>query len=313
MNTFKVISPTPSSTTIPTSSPTSSKYDSKKKHQEDRLESFPESLSLEMVTDLVDKLAKTLSKLPPDQADKLQKYLDFVCQFVKEVKDECVESNIRLIGSTIQTQFYVRLKSKNLDMDDAFQEGAMGLLTAAFLYDPSRGYAFSTYATWWIQCFLRKLLTKAYLIHIPPYLNNPSTLQDQNLPANYFQRWEEAKRARKIKSITVGIGGFTPDGRQHGKDLQISDMEQDSQSSNMDDRLDVEDLLKYLNPVERRIVELRYLQGLTLEETTRALFREGVTPIKVTKERIRQRERRAIKTLKEHVHNRRVLPKRTSA
>lgn len=283
----------------------------KLKHRGERMDKFPDSLSLEALSTLVDKLSCYLLYLKEEQSQQLRKYLDFICSFIKETVDRCVEQNIRLVGSIVQTRFYMRLKSKGVDLDDAAQEGSIGLLTAAFLYDPSRGYAFSTYATWWIQCFLRKCLTKSTLIHIPPYLVNPNNSIEDNKKnnkkdekknesqidkhrrSNYYQRWENAQRAKKVRSIHTS-DNF---GRK-SKDLQVYDKEQEQIMEGLVDKIDLKDLMCYLHPLEKRIIELRYFLGYTLDETKRALLREGILPQSITKERVRQKEVRALNTLR---------------
>lgn len=262
----------------------------KKKNKLSRLERFPDSLSLEAIEDLANKLAKL-----SNNQEFLRNYLNFVRRFVRTTRDGYVKANLRLVSSVIQNQFYIRLKSKGITIEDATQEGSMSLITAAFLFDPARGYTFSTYATWWIQCFLRKLLSKAHLIHIPPYLNKThQTKPPKSLPS-YLKRKAEAQRAKKIKSIN---SSFETNGRKT-RDLQVPDAEQLAREISIDDRLDITELLTYLPPIEKRIIELRYINGYTLEETTRILYKEGLMDIKVTKERIRQRELRAIEYLKD--------------
>lgn len=84
----------------------------------------------------------------------------------KEAKAELVNANLRLV---IHNAF--KYNSKGVSIDDLIQEGNVGLCTAAEKFDPSKGFRFSTYATWWILQKIRKLImTKNSVIKIPPHV-----------------------------------------------------------------------------------------------------------------------------------------------
>ena len=94
--------------------------------------------------------------------------------------DNLVRSNIRLVASVVKGY-----QDKGVCREELMAAGALGLVKAAFKFDPDLGNKFGTYATWWIQCYVRKALKKKEIVHHPAYLE----------PAMY-----------KIRSIEVELG-----------------------------------------------------------------------------------------------------------
>ncbi len=92
-------------------------------------------------------------------------------------RDECVikdgeEASRRLIEANLRLVLFIakRYRYLGVDLDDLVQEGNLGLIHAAEKFDHTKGYKFSTYATWWIrQAIIRALAEQADLIHIPLY------------------------------------------------------------------------------------------------------------------------------------------------
>lgn len=84
------------------------------------------------------------------------------------IKDFLIESNLKLVVSI--TKHFLKANS-TIDLEDLVQEGNMGLMTAIDKFDPSLGYKFSTYATWWIKQFIsRALSNQGRTIRLPVHL-----------------------------------------------------------------------------------------------------------------------------------------------
>jgi len=109
--------------------------------------------------------ARTFSKyLPTD--DVLQKELNMIRQRAQEAQNALIRANLRLVVSVAKR--YIGRGSTFLDL---IQEGNIGLLRAVSKFDPTRGYKFSTYATWWIrQSISRSIADQARTIRIPVHV-----------------------------------------------------------------------------------------------------------------------------------------------
>ena len=109
--------------------------------------------------------ARTFSKyLPTD--DVLQKELNLIRQRAQEAQNALIRANLRLVVSVAKR--YIGRGSTFLDL---IQEGNIGLLRAVSKFDPTRGYKFSTYATWWIrQSISRSIADQARTIRIPVHV-----------------------------------------------------------------------------------------------------------------------------------------------
>jgi RNA polymerase sigma factor (sigma-70 family) len=98
----------------------------------------------------------------------------------QRARQQLVERNMRLVA-TLARSFSVK-DTVAVDVEDLIQEGALGLSRAAELFDPAKGYAFSTYAIWWIRQSMNRLLLTSGSIRIP---------QKRASSVHRLRQWEE--------------------------------------------------------------------------------------------------------------------------
>jgi len=233
---------------------------------------------------------------------------------VRRAKYEMIKSNLRLVVNIAKA--YI---NRGLPFLDLIQEGNMGLIKAVSKYDHTRGCKFSTYASWWIkQAILRAISDTSRTIRVPDYVLEIKHKM-RNISYDIFRETDREptedeiasrmevspQKLRKTMDVTWGVislqATLDDGGRPLGDVLidkeAILPFEQLIQD--MDLAHVTEKALKGLNPREQEIIRLRFGIGTDSAQTLEEIGKK----FGISKERVRQIEKRALRKAHRRVRN----------
>ena len=261
------------------------------------------------IDDPVRMYLKEIGKIPLLTAERETYLAEQITLGNKEAKDELIEANLRLVVSIAK-----RHVGKGMYFLDLIQEGNLGLIKAVEKFDYSKGYKFSTYATWWIrQAITRAIADQARTIRIPVHMvetihkvsrtarqllqefgREPTT---DEIAERLGMTAEKVREIMKIAQDPVSLE--TPIGEE--EDSHLGDFVEDNDSPAPSDsasysllREQLCNILRTLTPREEQVIKLRF----GLEDGRPRTLEEVGKQFNITRERIRQIEAKALRKLR---------------
>ncbi len=262
-----------------------------------------------LVDDPVRLYLKEIGRVPLLTSEREHELAELMAEGDIEAKKALVEANLRLVVSIAK-----RYVGRGMFFLDLIQEGNLGLMKAVDKFDYTKGYKFSTYATWWIrQAITRAIADQARTIRIPVHMvetihkvsrYSRQLLQEYGREATAEEIGEKmgmsADKVREIMKIAQDpVSLETPIGEE--EDSHLGDFIQDEDTPAPADaasqtilREVIERELHTLTPREEHVIKLRF--GL-YDGRTRTLEEVG-KEFDITRERIRQIEAKALRKLR---------------
>ena len=261
------------------------------------------------IDDPVRMYLKEIGKIPLLTPERESYLAEQIAVGDKAAKDELIEANLRLVVSIAK-----RHVGKGMYFLDLIQEGNLGLIKAVEKFDYSKGYKFSTYATWWIrQAITRAIADQARTIRIPVHMvetihkvsrtmrqllqefgREPTT---DEIAESLGMTADKVREIMKIAQDPVSLE--TPIGEE--EDSHLGDFVEDSDSPAPSEtasfsllREQLCNILHTLTPREEQVIKLRF----GLEDGRPRTLEEVGKKFDITRERIRQIEAKALRKLR---------------
>ena len=275
----------------------------------DEPEALPEDVENAKLDDPVRMYLKEIGRIKLLTPEEEQEIAKKMAEGDEDARKRMSEANLRLVVSIAK-----RYVGRGMQLLDLIQEGNLGLMKAVEKFDYTKGYKFSTYATWWIrQSITRAIADQARTIRIPVHMvetinkvlrTSHSMVQSlgrepttQEIAAELHMDVQKVEEILKIAQEPVSLE--TPIGEED--DSHLGDFIQDDDASQPAEeasytllREQLEEVLKTLTPREEEVLRMRFglIDGKphTLEEVGKKFD--------VTRERIRQIEAKALRKLR---------------
>ena len=266
----------------------------------------------DIADDSVRLYLREIGKIPLLNAEEELELAQRVVSGDKEAKDQMAEANMRLVVSIAK-----RYVGRGLDLLDLIQEGNTGLLRAVEKFDPDKGFKFSTYATWWIrQAITRAIADQARTIRIPVHMvetinkllrTQRRLTQELNREPTNDEIAKEMEidvlKVEHIMKIKQDISSLDASIRDDEEESVLADFIEDEDTITPEEsatgqllKEQVKDMLGALTEREQKILKLRF----GLEDGKQHTLAEVGQEFRVTRERIRQIEAKALAKLRKH-------------
>ena len=276
--------------------------------QED-LNKLEESAEEGTTTDPVRMYLKEIGKIPLLSAEEEIELAKRISEGDEEAKKRMIEANLRLVVSV--AKHYL---GRGMQLLDLIQEGNMGLLKAVEKFDYTKGYKFSTYATWWIrQSITRAVADQARTIRIPVHMvetinrvsrTSRSLVQELGREPTLDEISDalgipQEKIAEVMKIAQDPVSLETPVGEEDdshlGDFIPDSDVTEPAESASYNMlRQQLTEVMQTLSPRECKVLRLRF----GMEDGRAHTLEEVGKEFDVTRERVRQIEAKALRKLR---------------
>ena len=275
----------------------------------DEPEALPEDVENAKLDDPVRMYLKEIGRIKLLTPEEEQEIAKKMAEGDEDARKRMSEANLRLVVSIAK-----RYVGRGMQLLDLIQEGNLGLMKAVEKFDYTKGYKFSTYATWWIrQSITRAIADQARTIRIPVHMvetinrvlrTSHSMVQKlgREPPTKEIAdelHIEESKVEEVLKIAQEPVSLETPIGEE--EDSHLGDFIQDDEASQPSEeasytllREQLEEVLSTLTPREEQVLRMRF--GLT--DGKPHTLEEVGKEFDVTRERIRQIESKALRKLR---------------